>query len=59
MPEVFGHWHRVDVRYNRWSHKGHWQAIFETLSEDKDMGFLMVDGSITRVHQHGAPKKQS
>jgi len=59
MPEAFGHWHRVYVRYNRWSHKGHWQAIFEALSEDKDMEFLMVDGSIARVHQHGAPKKHT
>jgi transposase len=21
LPPVFGHWHRVYVRYNRWAHK--------------------------------------
>lgn len=57
LPQEFGHWHRVYVRFNRWSHKGHWEKIFTALSEDKDLEFLMVDGSITRVHQHGAPKK--
>lgn len=59
LPEELGHWHRVYVRYNRWSKKGHWAQIFEALSEDKDLEYLMVDGSITRVHQHGAPKKTS
>ena len=57
LPEEFGHWHRVYVRYNRWSKKGVWEGIFEALSDDKDLEYLMVDGSIARVHQHGAPKK--
>lgn len=57
MPEYFGHWHRIYVRYNRWSKKGQWAAIFAALSKDTDLEYLMVDGSIARVHQHGAPKK--
>ena len=57
LPEEFGHWHRVYVRYDRWSKKGYWAAIFEVLATDKDLEYLMVDGSIARVHQHGAPKK--
>ena len=57
LPAAFGHWHRVYVRYNRWSKKGHWASIFEGLATDKDLEYLMVDGSIVRVHQHGAPKK--
>ena len=58
LPEEFGHWHRVYVRYNRWSKRGHWARIFEILSMDKDVEYLMVDGSIARVHQHGAPEKK-
>ena len=57
MPEVFGHWHRVYVRYNRWSISGRWEVIFKALSEDSDLEYLMVDGTIVRVHQHGAPQK--
>ena len=59
LPKELGHWHRVYVRYNRWSKKGRWQAIFEALSDDKDLEYLMVDGSIVRVHQHGAPPKEA
>ena len=57
LPQEFGHWHRVYVRYNRWCHKGHWVRIFEAVSDDPDLEYLMVDGSIVRVHQHGAAKK--
>ena len=57
LPPVFGHWHRVYVRYNRWAHKGHWLEIFEAIANDPDLEYLMVDGTIVRVHQHGAAKK--
>lgn len=59
LPEIFGNWHRVYVRYNRWSKKGVWNKLFIRLSTDQDLESLMVDGSIIRVHQHGAPKKQN
>jgi len=57
LPADFGHWHRVYVRYNRWSKKGVWERIFTTMSDDPDLEYLMVDGSIVQVHQHGAAKK--
>ena len=57
LPTDFGHWHRVYVRYNRWSKKGVWARIFTTMSDDPDLEYLMVDGSIVQVHQHGAAKK--
>lgn len=59
LPEQFGRWHRVYVRYNRWSHKGVWTTLFEALSGAPDLEYLMVDGSIVRVHQHGAAKKMN
>ena len=58
LPKEFGKWHSVYVRYDRWCQKGIWVDVFEALSTDKDFEYIMVDGSITRVHQHGAPKKQ-
>jgi len=57
IPEQFGNWHRVYVRYNRWAHKGVWQRVFGRLSSAADIEFVHIDGSITRVHQHGASKK--
>lgn len=58
LPETYGHWHRVYVRYSRWSRKGVWVRMMEALAADADLEHLMVDGSIVRVHQHGAAKKQ-
>lgn len=57
IPVELGPWGSVYTRYNRWSHKGNWQSIFEALSVESDFEYLMVDGSIIRVHQDGAPKK--
>ncbi len=57
LPEAFGNWNSTYVRYNRWCQKGIWTDLFEQLSSEKDFEYLMIDGSITRVHQHGAPKK--
>ena len=59
LPACFGHWHRVYVRYNRWAHKGVWQRIFDALADVADIEFVHVDGTIARVHQHGASKKTS
>ena len=59
LPTDFGHWHRVYVRYNRWSKKGVWEEFFKAMSGDPDLEYLMIDGSIVRVHQHGAAKKTS
>lgn len=60
LPEFFGHWHRVYVRYNRWAHKGVWQRVFEALAVVADVKFVHVDATIARVHQHGAaPKKDA
>ena len=59
LPEEFGHWASTYNRFNRWCKRGIWGRVFKELSKDRDMEYLMVDGSITRVHQHGAPKKQN
>jgi len=57
-PKHYGHWHRVYVRYNRWSRKGVWLRIFQSVADNPDLEHLMVDGSIVRVHRHGAVQKK-
>jgi len=57
LPEEYGHWHRVYVRYNRWSHKGVWEKVFKELSKEADFEYVMIDGSIVRIHQDGAAEK--
>ena len=46
LPTDFGYWHRVYVRYNRWSKKGIWGRIFTMMSDDSDCEYLMVDGLV-------------
>ena len=57
LPQRFGHWHRVYVRYNRWSKKGTWAKLAAIAAKDPDLEYLMIDGSVVRHHQHGAVKK--
>ena len=58
LPERFGKWHSVYVRYDRWSKNGVWADLAEAVA-DPDFECLFVDGSIVRVHQHGAGKKKN
>jgi len=53
LPERFGNWNTIYVRFRRWARKGIWQQTFEGLA-DKDVTTLLIDSTAVRVHQHGA-----
>ncbi len=57
LPERFGLWNSVWRRFDRWSKKGVWRRVFETL-QDPDMEWLILDSTVIRAHHHaaGAPK---
>ena len=59
LPERFGNWNTVYVRFRRWAKAGVWQKIFKDLA-DKEVRTLLIDSTAVRVHQHaaGALKKQ-
>jgi len=57
LPEVFGKWNSVFVRFNRWSEGGVWQRLFRALADDPDFEYLIVDATIVRAHQHSAGAK--
>jgi putative transposase len=61
LPEQFGHWNSVYVRFARWSDKNVWQNIFQVLREDADFEEVYLDSTIVRAHQHasGAAKKKA
>ena len=57
LPERFGKWHSMHKRFLRWSQKGVWQSIFNTLACDADTEWLMIDSTIIRVHQYACGAK--
>ena len=57
LPEAFGRWNTVFRRFRRWACKGVFESLFTALSGDPDFEYALVDGTIVRVHQHGAGAK--
>ena len=58
LPERFGDWNSTFRRFDRWSRKGVWKAVFDQL-QDPDLEWLILDSSVIRAHPHaaGARKK--
>ena len=54
LPERFGNWNSVFRRFRRWAERGVFESLFKALSDEPDFEYAMVDGTIVRVHQHGA-----
>lgn len=53
LPDRFGAWNSVFRRFRRWAKGGVFERLFAVLSGDPDFEYVMVDGTIIRVHQHG------
>src|SRR3978361_1450095 len=58
LPAAFGDWNSVFRRFSRWSIKGVWWRIFETMSDDPDFEYLIIDSTIVQAHQHAAGAKK-
>ena len=54
LPERFGKVSTVKDRYYDWIDRGVFAEIFQALSGEADMEWLMVDSTIVRAHQHAA-----
>ena len=57
LPDEFGLWNSVFQRFRRWTLKGVFERVFKELSADADFEYVLIDGTIVRLHQHGAGAK--
>jgi transposase len=57
LPETYGPWISVFMRFNRWSKAGVWRSVLDVLREEADSEWLMIDATVIRAHQHAAGAK--
>ena len=57
LPERYGKWKSVHTRFTRWAKKGVWERVFESLTDDPDNHYLMLDTTLVRAHQQAATGK--
>ena len=54
LPPDYGDWKNTHRRFCRWRDKGRWEAILDTLAQNPDYEWLMIDASHCKVHPHAA-----
>jgi len=54
LPPDYGDWKNAHRRFCRWRDKGRWERILETLAQNPDYEWLMIDASHCKVHPHAA-----
>ena len=57
LPEDYGDWKNTHRRFCRWRDKGHWEKLLETLMDDPDFEWLMIDASHVKIHPHASGAK--
>jgi transposase len=50
LPECYGKWNSIFCRFNDWSKKGVFDALFKHISQDADLEYLMIDSTVVRAH---------
>ena len=54
IPERYGKFHTIKMRYYRWLEVGIIDQIFEALVKEADMAWLQINSTVIKVHKHAA-----
>lgn len=57
LPPWFGNWNSQFRRFRRWAERGVFESLFKALSDDPDLEYALVDGTIVQVHQKATGAK--
>jgi len=59
LPQCFGYWHSVYLRFKKGSDRGIWWKILIILQQDKKitMNIVMADSTTIKFHRHGGGLK--
>lgn len=58
LPEGYGSWRAVHMRFKEWSDKGIWKQLFESMHVEADNEATMIDATIVRAHACSAGYKK-
>ena len=53
LPPDYGDWKNTHRRFCRWRDRGVWEQLLDTVIDDPDFEWLMIDASYIKVHPHG------
>ena len=57
LPERYGNWKTVHKRFTRWAENGVWERVFESMTDDPDNQYLMLDTALARARQQATTGK--
>ena len=57
LPPAFGNWNTQFRRFRRWAKTGVFESLFNAMSNDPDLEYALIDGTIVQAHQKATGAK--